>query len=411
MKWNTIVILSCLLCYMAIEEDDWPMFQHDPQHTGYSRSNMPSSLKELPSKEYSYETYETYFRGEFLIVSKGKFFVTEYIPLSKYLSCLDINDGSLLWRHKLRSGILWSYPAAADNRVYGGGMEEIFCLDSDTGTVVWTYEIKSIILMSSPVIVGDYIVIGSGRLVDPGMYEQAKRVLCLNRENGEVVWEFVTEGTVNSSPAYFDGKIYINDGGRIYCLDLESGELIWKREVEWTNFSSLSLNEKKIFVGTHKGVACLERETEKTLWHFKCGEMIFTTPAVAYNKVFFGTPEGRFYCVDAQEGKLIWKVETGKVISSEVLVADGKVCFGNGDGVLYIVNAKSGKISETIQLEDGIDSVVLSNGKLFVGQWNGKITCYDGLVSEFSSSAFIGIVIALLSITLLLAVWTRTRRR
>ncbi|MBU7017315.1 MAG: hypothetical protein HXS44_07375 [Theionarchaea archaeon] len=53
MKWIMTALLICLLYGSTLpgNTDDWPMFQHDPQHSGYSSSPMPESLKEVWTNE------------------------------------------------------------------------------------------------------------------------------------------------------------------------------------------------------------------------------------------------------------------------------------------------------------------------------------------------------------------------
>jgi outer membrane protein assembly factor BamB len=424
-KLGMVALVICLLSMTSTTEgaDNWPMLQHDPQHTGYSPSNMPQYLR----KVWAYEKYgepEAYFS-----VSKENLVVVQMSSISS----LGINNGSVLWSMKPKNGILWNFPAIANNRIYIGVTEEILCLDADTGKILWNHEVRFLDFASSPIFIGEHVIIGGGDTQTPFQYSQknvkalehalkhAKRLLCLNAKTGEVLWEFYAADIVDATPAYFNGRVYINDGDRnIYCLNEQTGNLVWERKIEQTTCSSLSLDGKRIFVGTSEGIVCLKLETGDILWKFNCENSISETPAVAYDKVFSGSFDGTFYCLNAEDGKLVWKIETGtgipkpkNRISCPAVVADGKVAFGTGSGLLYIVDAKSGKIYESLDLgESSVTALSLSNGKLFVGQENGKITCFEGSESEgLSSGIFTGIVIALLSIALSLVLWILTKRR
>jgi outer membrane protein assembly factor BamB len=370
------LVILVVYCSVTADVNDWPMFQHDPQHSGYSPSTMPASLR----KVWAYEEYSTV--GRYFIISEGKVFVAQNFSLS----ALDSNDGSVLWSIETPGKrILWSFPAVKNNKIYMSATEAVFCFDTTTGEVLWTYEVERVDLFSSPLIVEDHIIVGSGgQPWEPEAFENARKILCLNVESGEIVWYFKTKSMTTKSPAYFYGRVYINDGsGTIYCLDEQTGELLWERKIESGTNSSLSLDGERIFVGSHTGVACLDIETGELLWNFDCGEMIFYTPTVAYNKVFFGSPQGIFYCLDTESGNLVWKIETGTVISCLAVAASGKVAFGTGNGMLYMVDAESGESIESLNLgENGITALALSDGNLFVGQDNGKITCFEGLPSK-----------------------------
>ena len=117
---------------------------------------------------------------------------------------------------------------------------------------------------------------------------------------------------------------------------------------------------------------CLQCSGE-LLWQYDCGSLITPAPAVGYDKIYFGTQNEVFYCVDANQGDLLWKQEVGPYICPPV-VADGKVAVGVWNA-LHILNAKSGKIIESYKIETQVVSIALFNGKLFVGEANGRILC------------------------------------
>ena len=413
MKWKITTLLLLCSC-IIVDAHDWPMVQHDPQHTGYSPSRIPESLKEV----WVYEEYGK-LRAHF-VVSDEKLFVVQDFSLS----ALDINTGSVLWNTTLFVTFP-SVPAVVNNKIYVSASLALLCFNTDTGEMIWNYEVWLLNIRSFPIVIDEYVFVGGGDTIHPSTWdpetiealeraeEYARRVLCLNTGTGELVWEFYAGGTTPYSPAYLDGKIYINDGSRnVYCLDVQTGELIWEKKIEWTTFSSLSLDRKRIFVGTGDGIVCLDRKTGDVVWYFDCGESVFETPAVAYNKVFVGTPGRVFYCVDARTGKLIWKRETKSRISSEAVVADKKVAFGTGDGVLYIVDVKSGKMCESLHLDNSpITTFALADGKLFVGQENGRITCFEGSHPKKSTSITTGVVIVLLISWLLAWIWNRRKHR
>jgi outer membrane protein assembly factor BamB len=401
MKWKIIVLLLLCGC-IIVDAHDWSMYQQNPQHTGYSPFSIPESLTEA----WIYQEYGK-LRAYF-VVSDEKLFVVQDFSLS----ALDINTGFVLWNKSLL-GNFASVPAVAHNKIYVSASGALLCYNADTGDIIWNYEVQLLDIRSFPIVIDGKVFVGGGDTNHPSTWNQeikealeraeeyARKVLCLNAETGEHVWEFYAQSTTPYSPAYLDNKIYINDGFRnIYCLDVRTGKLIWEKKLEWTTFSSLSLNKKRIFVGTSNGIACLDSKTGDVVWHFDCGESVFETPAVAYSKVFFGTPHGIFYCVNAETGKLIWKIETKNRISTEAVVADRKVVFGTGDGIVYIVQTESGKICESLQLgERGITALALSDGKLFVGEENGRITCFEGSNTKKSMNIVVGSVIGLLLIS------------
>lgn len=398
MKWSLTTLLICLLCNSIVSggPESWPTFQHDPQHSGYSSSDMPEHLKEVWVTEHTGAFYGASPGFVQLVISEDKLIVAQ----STSLSALDIKTGSVLWSRIAMISL--SCPAIKTKRVYTNGIGAIFCCDADTGENIWSHAEIALDFQSFPLFVDGNVIVGGGRPLSDVIGTQenlaaveraeknAKRVVCLNAENGEVIWEFFANNSTSFSPAYFKGRIYINDGFRgIYCLDAQSGTKIWEKRIEWTNSTSLSLDGKRIFVGTYHGIICLDLETGEELWKFECNTVVSDTPSVAYDKVFAPTNDGVLYCLDAENGEVVWKIENESRIFSSVIVADTKVAYGTENGVLCIANAQSGEICESHDLGDSaIGALALSNGMLFAGQENGRISCFDGDNDESAVPGF-----------------------
>jgi hypothetical protein len=85
------VFLAFASCASLVRaDDDWTMFHHDLQHTGYSTSAAP-------------------------------------------------NTNSTLWNYTT-GNIVHSSPAVAEGKVYVGSDDyDVYCLDASTGTKIWNY--------------------------------------------------------------------------------------------------------------------------------------------------------------------------------------------------------------------------------------------------------------------------------
>ena len=220
MRYTIVIIVLCCLigCFKAESDEDWPMYMHDIQHTGYSPSRMLTPLKELWRHEkYGLDElipFDPDYEGSYtrFVILNEKIYVLLHPSM---IFSLDMNSGSLLWSIQLDEvdTIWWSFPAAKDDRMYASVSNRILCLDSDTGNVLWNHETLSLII-SSPVIVNNHVYVGGG---EPGssplksdekidLYEralnQARRVLCLHADTGDIVWEFYANDIVDSSPGY-----------------------------------------------------------------------------------------------------------------------------------------------------------------------------------------------------------------
>jgi len=126
-----------------------------------------------------------------------------------------------------------------------------------------------------------------------------------------LLWHFETGSSVRSSPAVYDGLVYIgSDDGCVYALDAMSGNLKWR---------------------------------------YKTGSAVSSSPAVSEGLVYINSQEGSVYALDVKNGKLKWTYQiglyyTGSSLYSSPAVADGIVYVGSSDGCVYALDAKNGDL-------------------------------------------------------------------
>jgi hypothetical protein len=123
-------------------------------------------------------------------------------------------DGELVWKKNIGSSVC--SPAIWKERIYVGTGEmncagKFFCLD-DEGNILWEY-VPNGAVQSSPALAGGYVYFTTN--VKNGT------IYCLNRNSGECIWKYkpFPEQYIISSPAIVHEKLYIGcDNGRLYCL-------------------------------------------------------------------------------------------------------------------------------------------------------------------------------------------------
>jgi len=149
------VVVFILLTGVA-QASDWPMFQHDARHTGYTTEKVPDELDLL----WSYETGD--------------------------------------W--------VYSSPAVVDGKVFVGSSDnKIYCLNENTGKLIWSYETEG--YAYSPVVANGKVFIGSND----------DKIYCINEDTGKLIWSYETGGHL---PAVADGRVFVggSDDNKIYCF-------------------------------------------------------------------------------------------------------------------------------------------------------------------------------------------------
>jgi outer membrane protein assembly factor BamB len=226
-----------------------------------------------------------------------------------------------------------------------------------TGTTkefAWTYKTGGAVRSSSPYY-NRNIYVGS---TDHYLY-------AINAESGELVWKFLTGGSVTSSPAVdVNGNIIFQSAeNTLYSVNSIDGSLNWEFEsgkdlqYQWGfdySVSSPAINENAIYFGSGDGnMYALNDNDGILIWKYNTGNRVRTSPAVYNNIVLFGDVGGHFYSLCEKDGKVLWKFDTkggstnnnlGKTvfdrtaIISSPAVDDNMVCFGARDGFLYALN-------------------------------------------------------------------------
>ena len=119
-KVIVLLFVCSFLLPIVLASDDWPMFKHDPQHTGYTDCEMPDELELL----WKYKTGGPVASSPAVVNGKVYFGSDDY-----HLYCLDIY-GNLLWKYKTGSYVD-SSPAVVNGKVYFGSNDgTIYCFGS-----------------------------------------------------------------------------------------------------------------------------------------------------------------------------------------------------------------------------------------------------------------------------------------
>ena len=360
-----------------VYSQDWPMFGHDPQNTGYSSSYGPST-------------------------------------------------GDLQWVNT-PGGIIVSSPAVVDGKVYIGSTDgKLYCLDSDTGTKIWEYNTQDYI-DSSPVVTDHRVYISS----------MNGKVHCLNGDTGALIWDTQLSwnsvwGVNPSSPVVDYGLVFItSENGYLFILDADDGHIIYGEEQHppdvspiytaptvadgkiyyalydsvvrvidyWGGshgmyriehvVSSPALTDGKLYVGSedHK-VYCFDTDpgpdpnAPTFLWEYETFGDITSSPAVADGEVYISSMDGFVYCLNAYTGAWLWQFRAGTPMTSSPAVADNRVYIGGGDGKLYCLDSDTGISIWDYPIGGTYSSPAVADGKVYIASYDGNVYCIGSTYDE-----------------------------
>ncbi len=224
LKWIIFPILFGLLVCISARSpskaqavtrstaSNWPMYQHDPAHSG--------------------RTPATAFNAG---------------PL--YLQ----------WAYALGERVeIEAQPVLSGSVIYQGVMNgEMHAINADTGEMLWIASPGGPIPHTAA-IYEDQVYFGS---LDGNVY-------ALSTSDGHTVWTFPTGGPVISAPAVVQGRLYIgSNDGNLYALDAATGTKLWHSPTGGPVVSSPAVANGRVYFGSEDLQArCVNAVTGALLW-------------------------------------------------------------------------------------------------------------------------------------------------
>ena len=419
--------------------DWWPMYGHDPQHTGVSTSSAPN----LGMMKWSCDTCsEIRFSSPVIVDNKlyigtGEIGSKETLDFEKIKSepvinilnknkvttqietggvfCIDVITGNKEWDFVTR-GTVSSTPVVYNENVYILSSDsntfrgELYCLDAETGVEQWNFNYTS--LQTTPIIEDDNLYV---TIADP--YTGYGKLLCLAPSNGTEKWNHsmgYTNFSMLTAPAAYNSNVYytsIQDSNytvELNCVAAATGQQKWSSFLTTMELgfavSSPVISEEKAFVMSLEShtlnetswsvLSCFDAENGDEIWTYAMPEfeISISTPAVANDIVYFPYVEnywayGGLACVNASNGGVIWdqKLYTDFFIFSSPSIADEKLYIGTMStyeyaSVINCYNLYSGAPiwSYNIgELGQVTSSPAIADEKVFIASPFGKIFAFD----------------------------------
>ena len=289
--------------------------------------------------------------------------------------------------------------------------------------ILWNISLYEPIL-SSPV--ADY-----GLVIFISTSTVSSKIYCLNPATGSILWKFISQGPISSSPAIGNDKLFVGtQNGNSYILDITTGRIlqqfnignhtaspaisegiiftvtsknetsstmwalnlttsmpIWNATFTGKVFASPTISEEKVYIATRQGdVVAFDEWTGQTLWNVTLGEEIFSTPAAAYGLLFIGTAQGNLYALNMQSGEIFWSMSLTAPIHSSLAVdqEEGNVIVCATDGTVRAITALSGDIvwETSIGPINMSSPAITSDGLIYVGSLDSNVYSLNRINGE-----------------------------
>ncbi len=173
-----------------------------------------------------------------------------------------------------------------------------------------------------------------------------------------VRWRYQTAGAVRSSPALYDGNVYVGSSdGHLYALRAMTGALLWRFDAKSAVTSSPAVDGANVYFQAQNNTIYAIARRDGSLrwshrtgsdvplaWGYESGDYWTASPSLANGVLYAGSGDGYVYALQPQSGRVLWKAKTGGRIRSAPAIADGTAYVGSYDGKLYAFDTKNGSL-------------------------------------------------------------------
>lgn len=270
-----------------------------------------------------------------------------------HLRCLDAKTGKPIWTFQTASHVE-STPFISQGKLYfTAGADGVYCIDALEGQPIWHYE--GVHADMSPVVHKGKVYFGTGY----GDY----RIYAVDAQTGVEVWSKQMPYPVWGTPSADENIVFFGMGrgnfsenapipaGKVVALDAETGDTVWEHEAEDAVLTAIAIQNGYVTFGSRDGyVYYLQSKDGKLNWKTDLGGPVVSSPAVTTDMVYAATKNGYIYALSIDDGKVQWEFDTRIVtrnieLYSSPAIANGLLYIGSSDRYIFCLGGDDvGKI-------------------------------------------------------------------
>ncbi|MBM3788352.1 MAG: hypothetical protein FJW30_28790, partial [Acidobacteria bacterium] len=341
--------------------------------------------------------------------------------LQERLVCLNADSGKQVWDHKINLWLsdvpphraAWASPSVdpESGNVFVFSVHGLLSSFTRDGKKLWERSLAEDFAFvtthggrtGSPVIDGELVIVNGVSTGWGALSRAGHRFWAFNKKNGELVYLSAPGGrpydTTYSPPviAEVDGVRQLIAGGgdgNAHAVKAQTGEPLWRYEVSKRGLNTgVVLNGKTAYIthseenldtsemGLFSAIDATMRgpiKKDQAKFYFPGFQLGFSSPIIDGDRFLQVDNGANIFAFDVQTGRQIWKQNLGTIQKSSMVLADGKLYVGTENGKFYIVrphNDRAEKLSEVSFVKPGeseeegekvIASVGISEGRVFL---------------------------------------------
>jgi len=200
----------------AQASDDWPMYYHDPLHSGRTAATAVNNQPLYLQWAYAF--------GERVEIEVQPILTDDVLyvgVMNGEMHAIDALTGQTKWIAQPGGPIPHTAAVSGGRVVFGSLDGNVYALRTTNGSTAWTFSTAAPVV-SAPAIVNGTVYIGS---TDGNLY-------AIDLSTGAEVWHYTTDGPVVSSPAVANGRVYFgSEDLKARAVSATNGDLLWETQL------------------------------------------------------------------------------------------------------------------------------------------------------------------------------------
>lgn len=261
------------------------------------------------------------------------------------LRCLDAKTGDPIWSFTTASHVE-STPFITQGRLYfSAGADGIYCIDALAGEEIWHY--PAVHADISPLVKDGKVYFGTG-------YGQYK-MYALDAQTGDEIWSTPAPYSVWGNPSGYENLVFFGLGkgnfsesasipeGKVVALNAETGDIVWEYEAEDAVLTAIAVHNGYVTFGSRDGyVYTLTATSGELNWKTYLQGAVVSSPAVTQDAVYAATGNGSIFSLSVNDGSIKWEYDAQEVaiglnFMSSPAIANEKLYIGSNNRYIFCI--------------------------------------------------------------------------
>ncbi|PSQ15347.1 cell shape-determining protein [Halobacteriales archaeon QS_8_69_73] len=270
-------------------------------------------------------------------------------------------------------------PAIVDGVAYVGGYDgAVYALDVATGEPVWKtsrWQLGGAVAVGSSPAYWDGVLYLVAEYNHPGM-DPSGAMWALDAATGRPLWHDDRPwGMPHPSPAIdpvAERAVIGSNDGVVYAWEFPSMAFAWSFETDAQVKGTVATYDGGAIVGSWDGyVRRLNLDDGDLEWRFETGEVTMSNPGVdpEAGVVYVGSDDRDVHALDVDTGERLWSQDVGGHVIGSLTVTPECVLVGSYDTRLYCLEKATGAVRWTVEgVGHATSEAVPLDGRIFYAE-------------------------------------------